>query len=152
MLRQDLNAAREFYDNRLRAAAMALRYTALGDRFREAVAAGELAYLAPRLGAVRKDAALDLLCVTDATGRVIHRSHGPPLTGDSLTADPLVRRVLAGENGAAGTVRIPIEALTREAPALARRARLRVVPTPRAMPSQREELDSAMMLCAFLGT
>ena len=33
-VRQDLNTAREFYDQRLQAMEAALRYTALGERFR----------------------------------------------------------------------------------------------------------------------
>ena len=50
-VQQDLNAAQEFYDHRLQAMATALRYTALGERLSQAVAKGEVSYLAPRLGA-----------------------------------------------------------------------------------------------------
>ena len=44
-VRQDLNAARAFYEHRLEAMGGALRYTALGERFSQAFASKDLAYL-----------------------------------------------------------------------------------------------------------
>ena len=115
---QDLNAAREFYDHRL--ATMA----------------------------VRKSAWMDVLYVTDGRGRVIHRAHRPAASGDSLAGDRLVGAVLKDGAALAGTVLIPLEVLGKEGPALSERARIRILPTPKAAPSDSAELDSGMMLCA----
>ena len=76
-VRQDLNAARAFYDQRLDSMSAALRFTALGERFSQAVAAKESGYVSARLRAVRESAGLDILLVTDPAGRVIHRAHAP---------------------------------------------------------------------------
>ena len=147
-VRQDLNAAREFYDQRLESMAAALRYTALGERFSQAVAESEVNYLSARLDAVRKNASVDILYVTDARGRVIHRAHRPDLRGDSVADDRLIERVLKGLDGTSATILVPIEILEQEDPSLAERARLRVLATPKAVRSEKTELDRGMMLCA----
>ena len=145
---QDLNAAQEFYTHRLDAVAAALRYTALGERFSEAVARKELDYLSPRLAAVSAGAALDMLYVTDAAGRVLHRVHRPGASGDSAAADRLVGRILQGGRAIAGTILVPIAELEREHPALAERARIPILPTPKAKPSEQAESTAGMTLAA----
>jgi len=145
---QDLNAAREFYSFRLKSMEASLSYTAVGERFAEAVATKDVAYLAPRLDAVRRNAQFDVLWVTDATGGVIHRAHMSDHAGDSLADDRLVTLVLEGKGAVSGTILIPIEVLQKEGSSLADRARIRIVPTPKAIPSELSELHSGMMLCA----
>jgi len=147
-VRQDLNAAREFYDQRLASMRAALRYTALGERFSQAVARKDVGHLSPRLDAVRRNAELDVLCVADPAGRVIHRAHRPNCSGDSLADDRLVALVLAGEDVVSGAMLIPIGVLEKEDPSLAERARIRILATPKQMPSDVSELESGMMLCA----
>jgi len=147
-VRQDLNAAREFYEQRLEAMRLALWYTGLGERFSQAVAEKDSAYLARRLDAVRRSAHLDTLCVTDAAGRVIYRVHRPEAAGDSLAGDRLVGMVLKGAENASGTLVLPAEALREEGQPLAERARIQILPTPRATPSEAAELSSGMFLCA----
>ena len=146
-MREHLNAAREFYTQPLHAMEMALRYTALGERFSESVAKRDLSYLAPRLEAVRRRAKLDVLSVTDAGGRVIRRSHCPDAAGDSLAEDRLVRLVLEGQDVVSGTLVVAAEALQKEGCALGERARIHLIDTPKASPSPVRELSSGMLLC-----
>jgi len=160
-VRQDLSAAREFYEQRLEAMETVLRYTAIGERFSQAVAARDMDYLAVRLRAVRTNAGFDTICVTDGAGRVIYRPHRPGSAGDSLAghrpveslrviqeAERLLDRVLGDRAVLSGTQLVPIGALEEEDPSLAERARVEVLDTPKARPSGRRELDSGMMLCA----
>jgi two-component system NtrC family sensor kinase len=147
-VRQDLNAAREFYAQRVEAITAALRYTAIGERFAQGVAEGDAAYLAKRLAAVRTGARLDALCVTDAHGRVLHRVQSPESSGDSLAADRLVGAILHGEEVVSGTLLTPLSDLVREGADLAERARIPLLSTPRAKPTQATELDAGMMLGA----
>ena len=147
-VKQDLNAAREFYNHRLEAMGGVLRYTARGERFSQAVESRDVGYLASRLEAVRKSANLDLLVVTDNAGRVILRSHRGGSTGNSPADDRLIRRVLGGEGVISGTILIPIAALEAEDPSLSGRARIELFDTPKAKPSDLTELPSAMMICA----
>ena len=150
-VRQDLNAAQEFYTHRLEAVAAALKYTALGDRFSEAVARKELDYLAPRLAAVRAGATLDVLYVADASGHVLHRAHRPGASGDSVAADRLVGSILRGARAAAGTILVPVAELEKEAPALAERARIPILPTPKAKPADQAESTAGMTLAVAVG-
>lgn len=147
-VRQDLNTAREFYNHRFRAMGTVLRYTALGERFSQAVEDKDIAYLAARLDVVRKNACLDVLCVTDRAGRVIHRAHRAEYSGDSLADDPLIGQVLDGDDVVSGTVLVPIGILEKEEASLAERARLRILATPKAMPPDISELNCGMMLCS----
>ncbi|HUT33321.1 MAG TPA: cache domain-containing protein [Planctomycetota bacterium] len=147
-VRQDLNAAREFYAQRIEAMTAALRYTAIGERFSQAVAEADTSYLEKRLAAVRHSARLDTLCVTDARGRAIYRAQSPADSGDSLAADRLVGAVLHGEEVVSGTLLSPLADLVREGAELVERARIPLLPTPRAKPSTAGELDAGMMLGA----
>jgi len=148
-VRQDLNAAQAFYRQRLETVEAALRYTALGERFSQAVADGDLAYVAGRLQAVRRSAGLDLLSVADRSGRVIYRAHRPDASAAPTAVDhPLVDVALSTGKPASGTVLIPVAALAREQPSLAERASIRILATPRARANDATQLDAAMVLAA----
>ena len=147
-VQQDLNATMEFYRQRLESAGASLRYTALGERFSEAVTGRDAAYLTPRLAKVRQIAGLDMLYVTDAQGRVIHRAHREEGSGDSVGDDPLVRQVLDGADVVTGTIILSEASLRRESSELARQARIELLPTAKAAPSDTSELDGGMMLSA----
>jgi len=147
-VQQDLNAAGEFYQHRLAAMAAILRYTALSDRFIQAVDQRETAYVTQRLDGVRRSGALDVLDVTDPQGTVLYRSQNPEGSGDSLADDPLVAAVLKGEDVTSGTLLVPIAALAKEDPRLAERAGIHLLPTPMAEPTASAELADGMMLCA----
>ena len=147
-VRQDLNASQEFYRQRLEVIEAALRYTALGERFSQAVADKDVDYLAPRLAAVRRDAGVDVLCATDSAGVVSHRAHDPLYSGDSLRDDRLVSAILEGKESASGTLLIPMSTLQREGASFAENAKIRLVPKPEAGVSDPEELESGMMVCA----
>jgi len=147
-VRQDLNAAREFYHQRLETMETALRHTALGEWFSQATARKDAGYLARRLDAVGANAQVDLLYVTDSEGNVIHRAQWPAFSGDPLEDDLLVKLVLATEKAVSGTMLVPIETLEKQEPSLAERARIRLLATPKARPTDLLELKSGMMLCS----
>ena len=127
-VRQDLNAATEFYSQRMEAMAAALRYTALGERFIQAASDRDVSYMAPRLETVSRNAGMDVLYLTDEQGRVILRVHQSGSAGDSAAEDRLVRDVLARGQTVTGTLLVPMEVLARESPSLAERARSRILP------------------------
>jgi two-component system NtrC family sensor kinase len=147
-VRQDLNAAKEFYNHRLEVMGSALLHTALGERFSQAVAGREANYLSRRLALLRGSASLDILYVTDAEGRVLYRAHRPGVSGDRLAEDRLVRSVLGGAGTITGTIVVNDEALRRESPALAERARIPVVSAVSASAPGGSQVDGGMMLCA----
>jgi len=147
-VRQDLNAAREFYRQRLNSMEEALFYTSLGERFSLAVAEKDLSYLSVRLNRIRTSGHFDVLYITDATGRVIYRAHQSGLSGDSLAEDPLIRNVLKNKDAISGTVLVSLENLEKEEPSLAKQATIPILPTPKAKPLQESQLTAGMMLCS----
>jgi len=145
----DLNAAREVYQHRLKEVREVVRFTALR-RFsvREAITKKNYQLLLDALDVSRETSGLDILTVTDKNGFVIVRSRNPHLSGDYQGEDSIVKRVLATGKSFASTVIVPYEELLKESPALAQQVRIKLIPTPKAVPKQQTEETSGMMLKA----
>jgi two-component system NtrC family sensor kinase len=97
---------------------------------------------------VRKQAGVDILLLADEEGTTVRRSHRPELTADSGAMKPLLDSVLAGQDAASGTWLVAADDLAVEDPALAVRARIAVLPTPRAAPSREGALSEGMLMGA----
>jgi two-component system NtrC family sensor kinase len=147
-VRQDLNAAHEFYLQRLRRMEDGLRYVARDKHFAAAAAGRNVRDIAPTMDDVRKQAGVDILLLADEEGTTVRRSHRPELTADSGAMKPLLDSVLAGQDAASGTWLVAADDLAVEDPALAVRARIAVLPTPRAAPSREGALSEGMLMGA----
>ncbi len=145
----DLNAAREVYQYRLKEVRDVVRFTALR-RFsvREAIVKKNYKILLDALNVSRKTSGLDILSAADKNGLVIIRSRNPNLSGDNQGEDIIVKRVLETGKAFASTVIIPYEELLKESPTLARQARIKLIPTTKAVPKQQTEETSGMILKA----
>ena len=145
-VRNDLNAAREIYQDRLDRVTDAVKFTAarlfMGDILR-----GDLRqeYL-DELVRFKNSEALDVLTITDNTGRVVLRVNNPTLSGDDQSQDEIVNAVLRTKAPASGTTIVSFEKLQRESPALAQQAYFKFVDTPMARPRPETESTSGMML------
>ncbi len=144
---RDLRMARALYDQRLANLHQAVALAASGTTVRHLLAAGDRVALAAYLGPVRRAAGFDFLGLAGPDGRVILRTAGPGATGDSVASVAVIQAALAGRS-AAGTEILPGSFLAREDPALADRARLRLVDTPRARPAGKTEETSGLVLVA----
>ncbi len=145
----DLNAAREVYQQKLHEVAEVVRFTTLR-RFavREAMKKNDYELLLSALLESRQASTLDILTVTDTQGRVIVRSRNPGLIGDYQGEDIIVKKVLETRQAIASTVIIPQQELTKESAALAEQARIKLIPTPKAVPREQTEETNGMMLKA----
>ncbi len=86
---------------------------------------------------------ISTIVVTDASGKVIARSNDPGKIGTSLASDPFVSAALSGK-GVSGTAIIPEAELSVDK--LETQARLDILPTENAMPSDRKVETSGMMI------
>ncbi len=86
---------------------------------------------------------ISTIVVTDASGKVIARSNDPGQIGTNLASDPFVSAALNGK-GIAGTAIIPEGELSLDK--LDTQARLDILPTENAMPSDRKVETSGMMI------
>lgn len=147
-VRNDLNSARELYRQEIDGVRTAVRFTALRYFIKEAMSEGDLKDLTAELGKIRDEESLDVLVLTDASGRVIVRAGNPSVTGDSQMDDALVSRVLARNEVVAATCIVPREELMKNGKDLADRAHIKLIPTPKAVPTEQTEVTCGMMLRA----
>ncbi|MGD2086917.1 MAG: cache domain-containing protein [Candidatus Aminicenantes bacterium] len=145
----DLNAARVVYQHKLREIRDVVLFTALR-RFsvQEAIKKNNHEILLTALKKSRETSGLDVLTAADRNGRVIVRSRAPSLSGDYQGDDIIVKKVLENKQPYASTVIIPQRQLARESAQLARQARIKLIPTTKAVPQQQREETSGMMLKA----
>jgi len=143
----DLRSAWSVFDGRLDDIRLALELLAPGRRVAEAYAAGDEAAVRREFDAIRRQAGLDFIGLTDARGRVIVRGLTPFQTGDDVSGDPLVGRALRGETAAGFTV-LNRGRLRREGGDLAERAFIRFEPTPKARPREQDSESSGLVLAA----
>jgi two-component system NtrC family sensor kinase len=145
-VRIDLNSAREIYTEVSDEVNDIVRLTAVRFFLKDALATGSLEGLAAELASTMKDEDLDVLTVTDASGKVIVRASNPGLVGDSVAGDQLVARVLSGAGPVVATVIAGRSELEKENTALAARAFIEPVPTPMASPRPDSAMTSGMMI------
>jgi two-component system NtrC family sensor kinase len=144
----DLNAAREIYQDRLEHVADAVKFTTvrlfMGDILRGDIQRDYLAEL------VRfKDSEnLDVLTITDSTGKVVLRVSNPTLNGDDQSRDEIVGMVLRTKMPASGTTIVPADELQLESSGLAQTAYFKFIETPMARIRPETEQTAGMMLKA----
>ena len=144
----DLNAARYIYQNRLQHVEDTVKFTAvrlfMGDILR-----GDIRQeYVDELSRFKESEGIDVLTITDKTGRVALRVANPAMTGDDQSLDEIVQVVLMTWAPASGTSIVSAEELQRESPALAEQAYFAFVETPMARPRPETEETAGMMLKA----
>ncbi len=148
-VRNDLNSAREIYRQESEKLKDTVRFTALRRFFiGEALQKNDVEILTEELERIRKAELLDILTLTDNTGRVVVRFRNPSVSGDNQADDSLVNLVLAGREAVAATVIISEEELCKEGRDLAEQACIEYIPTPKAKPTLETRLSSGMMIKA----
>lgn len=94
-VRMDLNSAREIYNHELRDIEDVVYLTSIRIFLKGALLQKNIELLNDKLGEVRGKTHLDILTVTDATGRVVFRSRNIEIRGDSQADDELVSKALS---------------------------------------------------------
>lgn len=147
-VRNDLNFARELYQGEVDKVYDVVRLSATRYFLRDALVAHDLNPILARFRHIREDEALDILTLTDANGKVIARACNPAGLGDDQAQDELVSRVLAEKKPVSGTVLAERTELLKESVELADQARIPLVPTPRAKPTEATVQTSGMLIKA----
>jgi len=144
----DLKTAFLVYNTHLNDIRTQVEFMAREPDILNAVIDGERPHLSGRLANRLESAGLDVLAVTDAEGVVISRATPSAHHGDDQSIDQVVGHVLRERVPVAATTVVPGDVLALELPELAERARLDILETPRARPSDLEILTDGMMLKA----
>jgi len=145
VVEHNLTTARAVYEQQLHSLERTLELAASGvaieQHFSEQDSSGLLGYLTR----VRLDNELDFLTLTDRKGRVLLRSTQPDRAQDDVSALSVVRAALSDSVVAAAAI-LSAEQLGLEHPRLRQQAYFRFVPTPRALPQERQEETSGLVL------
>ena len=144
-VRHDLASAWTVYNEKLNDIRDIVLLNAGRDSVQAALVAGDRDSLLRTLGRVRRDFALDILTITDSSGRVVLRASQPSVSGDDRSSDPLVSRALRRETVTATQI-IPRSELLKEDPDFAERAYLQFIPTPKAAPRPEDHEEDGMMI------
>lgn len=147
-IRNDLNTAREIYRARLVHIEQAVEFTTVRLFMADIVSGNIQQEYLDELIRFKDSENLDVLTITDASGRVVLRVNNPSTLGDDQGADEIVSYVLRTKAPLSGTVIVPAQELERESPNLAEQAHLTFVDTPMARPRAETEETAGMMLKA----
>lgn len=147
-IRLDLNAAREIYLDRIKGIKVSLMITQVGPVFRSALERGDAPKLVPLLRNIAQQTELDFAGIVTKEGKTLCRIGPNAIPKETPPPNPIANLALQRRVPISGTVVLSHEFLFSEDPALAERARIRLLPTKRATPRPENEELSGMALAA----
>jgi len=142
----DLNSAWMVYNERLKDIESVIRLTSERFFLREGITLGKWDVLKRELERVRLENNLDILTLTDKSGRVLVRTKTPYTVGDDQSNDEIVGVALKDKMISKGTQIIFQEELAKEGEDLVDQAFMVFIPTPKAKPRFKDRETSGMML------
>ncbi|HMM87662.1 sensor histidine kinase [Bradyrhizobium sp.] len=142
----DLTIAHQYLARILEKTGVQIRGLSLSFRFREVEEQETLATVETLLEQSRKEMGLDFLYLMDAGGKVIASS--PAFKGTPRADWPIITSALSGQSPSTGIDIFTNAELAAISPDLAERARLDLVPTPNAVPTDRNAETHGMVVHA----
>ncbi|MEY9182567.1 cache domain-containing protein [Bradyrhizobium sp. RP6] len=142
----DLTIAHQYLARILEKTGVQIRALSLSARFHEVLAPDARGSLQDLLEETRKETGLDFLYLINGRGDVLASS--PPLQHRPRSDWPIITSALSGEVPATGVDIFGNDELAAISPALAGRARLDLVPTPNAVPTDRSTETRGMVVHA----
>ena len=147
-VRHDLNAAREIYLSKLCHINDVVRLTANRFFLEEAILSGNFDAAKFELLRIINKEELDVLTITDASGRVLIRTSNLSLSGDDQSEDDLVKVVLDSQRPIASTSIVNADDIRKDSPLLAELAYFKFIDTPMARVRDDTEETAGMMMKA----
>jgi len=147
-VRNDLNTAREIYNNELMRIDDIVGYTAQRFFIKDAFIANDLDAAFGELARIKDAENLDVLAITDQYGYVLIRTCNSDFTGDNQGHDEIIHTVLNRKEPAAATIIVSGEDLAKDTPGIAEQAHIDLIDTPLARPIEETEVTKGMMLKA----
>ena len=142
----DLESAKEIYNNYAERLKDSLRIHATRMIVYGALERNDPAGLVAEMERIRNAERLDVLTLTDASGKVFYRTCNPALVGDDQRRDSFVQYVLQKRAPVSSTDIVQREELLKESQTLADQALMDITPTRMAGPSEKTKITSGMMM------
>ena len=147
-VRTDLNSAREIYNSELGNIYDVIRLTANRPVVQNAILSGDTLEAQSVLGTLKEQEGMDILSLTDKTGKVIFRANSTNNIGDDQSQDEVIKAALERKVPVMRTSIESSENLARESDLLAQKAYFKFIDTPKARPKAETEETSGMVLKA----
>jgi two-component system NtrC family sensor kinase len=142
----DLTIAHQYLARILEKTGVQIRALSLSAGFRDAMQKDAAAGVSDLLEQTRKEIGLDFLYLANRDGEIIASS--PPFQGRPKSDWPIVAAALSGGSPLTGIDIFTNDELAAISPGLAERARLDLVPTPNAVPTDRSTETHGMVVHA----
>ena len=142
----DLNSAREIYRSELTHINDVVRISAERFFIKNAIISGDIDAMEEEMVKVKKQEGLDILTLTDGTGKVIFRANAPDSAEIVKNYDEIVSAVLLRKQPVMGTTIVSSDELRRESILLAGQAHFQFIDTPKARPRTETQESAGMML------
>ena len=146
-VKYDLSSAWMVFNDELNRVGDIISFTAEREGIRDAIINKNNDILLTYLSRVKSQWGLDVLTLTDSTGRVTMRMRNPQIKGDDKSQDEIIKKALNGGNFASPQI-VSREELLKEGEGLADRAYMEFVSTPKASPRPEAKEINGMMLKA----
>lgn len=156
-VRQDINTAKLIYSDTLERIVSQIQFSAESADLSEAVQDKNMEKLKSLRGLIRHVQViqssegrpfLDILSVVEADGKVLFRAGNPEISGDDMLWDPLIRKCIETRLPLSSTELVPIEKILLENPALAERANIEIIKTPKSIELEEKRLVEGMVMRA----
>ena len=142
------DAAWMVYDNYLNEIKMIIDFTTKREDISSLLETNQEAILYKILSDVKEHYQLDFLSLTDVKGRVIIRTSNPDKSGDYKSSSDIIPLALNGESKGATQILSRQELLKEGGTDLADQAFIKIIPTPKAIPTTKDVETSGMVLKA----
>ncbi len=154
---QDINTAKLIYGHTLERIVSQIQFSAESADLFEAVRDGKLEKLESLRGLIRHVQViqtpddrhfLDMLSVVNADGKILFRAGNPEVSGDDMLWDPVIRKCIETRVPQSSTELVPIEKILLENPALAERAHIEIIKTPKSIELEEKSLTEGTVMRA----
>src|SRR4030042_100620 len=144
-VKEHLSSARWVYESKVRDIDKVIRWTSIRHVLKEGIKRRDLSAIQKELLGLMSEEGLDFLTLVDRRGTVLFRFHNPGVSADRLVQDPFIKAAW-GKKGVSGTQVLSVAQCLKEGKALAQKAAITSIPTPKEKPGQKVEETSGMIL------
>ena len=142
----DLESAKEIYSNYAERLQNSLRIHATRMILYGALERQDPSGMVAEMERIRNAERLDILTVTDTSGKVFYRTTNPSIVGDDESGDAFVQHVLTNKTPVSSTDIVTNVELQKESSTLAEQAAMDITFTRMAGPSEKTRITSGMVM------
>jgi two-component system, NtrC family, sensor kinase len=143
-----LNTANHIYNEKINVIQLFISHLASLDYFQDAIYYRNNDLLKRKLIEIKDELDIDIINITDETGRIIFRTNNPANIGDDVSNDEFVKYIFNYNRSCYGTDLISRDQLEKENNELLEKTHIKVINTPKARKKDKIYEDNGLVLKA----